>query len=245
MGNKFSTISDKYAKFRPDYPAAIFNFLYPLLKRKDSAWDCGTGNGQVARELALDFVSVAATDVSPEQIKHAFHAENINYSIQSAEQTTFPNDSFDLITVGQAVHWFDFDRFYEEVKRVGNTNSIIALFGYELNHITPEIDQVVRSFYSDVLGNYWASERTYIQQRYQTIPFPFRELETPDVTNIKLWSLEDLIGYLNTWSAVRQYEKANGNNPVKLIENDLRNAWGTLEVRKVSFPIIFRAGRVK
>lgn len=245
MENKFSTISDKYARFRPDYPAAIFDFLYPLLKRKDSAWDCGTGNGQVARELALDFTTVEATDLSPQQIAHAFQADNINYSVQKAEHTNFAEDSFDLVTVGQAVHWFDFDRFYEEVKRVGNSNSVIALFGYNLCQITPEIDQIIRIFYKDILGTYWAPERTYIEQNYQTIPFPFRELETPEVTNIKLWKLEDLIGYLNTWSAVQKYTQENTKRPLDLIEKELTEAWGNAEVRKINFPIIFRVGRIK
>lgn len=245
MKDHFSTISDKYAQFRPDYPSAIYDFLYPLLKQKENAWDCGTGNGQVARELAKDFGTVEATDISTQQLEHAYPADNIKYSVQKAEYTNFADDSFDLITVAQAVHWFDFEKFNNEVKRVGRANGIIALFGYELNNITPEIDAIVRAFYDDVIGSYWHPERKHIQERYQNIPFPYKELETPEITNIKLWKLEHLIGYLNTWSAVQYYEKANGNNPVKQIENDLRKAWGAVEVRKVNFPIIFRVGRVK
>lgn len=245
MKDHFSTISEKYAKFRPDYPQTIYDFLYPLLSQKDSAWDCGTGNGQVALELAKDFQSVEATDLSPQQLKHAPPADNIRYSVQGAEHTTFADDSFDLITVAQAVHWFDFDKFNTEVKRVGRPNSIIALFGYELNTITPEIDAIVRYLYKDIVGAYWDPERKHIEDNYQNIPFPYRELESPEITNIKLWRIDHLIGYLNTWSATQQYKKAKGSNPVELIEADLRKVWGTAEVRKVCFPIIFRVGRIK
>lgn len=245
MKDNFSTISDKYAKFRPDYPQTIYDFLYPLLKEKERAWDCATGNGQVARELAKDFTWVEATDMSAQQLKHAYQADNIHYSIQKAEHTQFADDSFDLITVAQAVHWFDIEKFNDEVKRVARPNSIIALIGYELNHITPEIDAIVQSFYTNIIGQYWDPERRHIQERYQSIPFPYRELETPEITNIKLWKIENLIGYLNTWSAVQHYEKAHGSNPVAQIENDLRTAWGPVEVRKVNFPIIFKAGRIK
>ncbi len=245
MKDNFSTISDQYAKFRPDYPQAIYDFLYPLLKQKEFAWDCATGTGQVARELAKDFNTVEATDMSAEQLKHAYSADNIKYSVQKAEHTTFADDSFDLITVAQAVHWFDFQQFNDEVKRVGRPNSVIALIGYELNNITPEIDAIVRAFYTDVVGPYWDAERRHVQDRYQNIPFPYRELETPEITNIKLWQLENLIGYLNTWSAVQHYEKKNGSNPVRQIEDDLRKAWGTVETRRVNFPIIFKVGRVK
>lgn len=245
MKDNFSINSGNYAKYRPDYPPALFDFLYPLLKQKEKAWDCGTGSGQVARELALDFKDVEATDSSSQQIKHAYQANNINYSVQHAEHTNFRDESFDLITVGQAIHWFDFDSFNNEVKRLGKANSVIAIFGYELSQITPEIDHIIKVFYTDILGKYWTPERIYLQQRYQNIPFPFRELETPEINNIKLWRLDDLLGYLNTWSAVQQYNLENKTDSVSLIEKDLRQEWGNSEVRKVNFPIMFRAGRIK
>lgn len=245
MKDNFSVAPEQYAKYRPDYPQAIFDFIYPLLNEKIAAWDCGTGNGQVAQELSNDFARVEATDISKKQLLHAFPANNIRYSIQPAEQTDFEDNNFDLITVAQAVHWFDVDKFNAEVKRVGKPNSIIALMGYELNHITPEIDAIIRHFYNNIIGEYWDPERKHIQNRYQQIPFPFRELETPEINNIKLWKFEHLMGYLNTWSAVHHYIDKNNTNPIVEIEDDLRQAWGNAEVRRVIFPIIFRVGRVK
>ncbi|MCA5004805.1 class I SAM-dependent methyltransferase [Sphingobacterium bovistauri] len=245
MKDHFSTSPEQYAKYRPDYPQTIFDFIYPLLNEKSVAWDCGTGNGQIARELSKDFKLVEATDISKQQLEHAFIAENINYSAQPAEKTNFTDNTFDLITVAQAVHWFDFDKFNTEVKRVGKPNSIIALIGYELFNITPEIDAVINHFYKNIIGPFWLPERKHIQERYQKIPFPFRELETPEINNIKLWKYEHLIGYLNTWSAVKHFKEKNKYNPIDDIENDLKNAWGSSEIRRVIFPIIFRVGRVK
>lgn len=245
MKDYFSFSPEHYAKYRPDYPAAIFDFIYPLLNDKSVAWDCGTGNGQLAKELSKDFVRVEATDISSQQLEHAFATENINYTIQPAEENNFPDNSFDLITVAQAVHWFDVDKFNEEVKRVGKPNSIIAMIGYELNNITPEIDAVIRHFYKNIIGEYWDAERNHLENRYQHIAFPFRELETPAIQNIKLWKFEHLLGYLNTWSAVQHYKDKNNANPIDLIHEDLQKAWGSAEVRRVIFPIIFRVGRVK
>ena len=245
MKDNFSSSPEQYAKYRPDYPQAIFEFIYPLLDSKSVAWDCGTGNGQLARELSKDFNLVEATDISEQQLQHAFISDNIRYSPQAAECTDFLDNTFDLITVAQAVHWFDFEKFNQEVKRVGKPNSIIALIGYELIHITPEIDKIINHFYKDIIGEYWDPERRHLENKYQQIPFPFRELETPEINNIKLWTFKNLIGYLNTWSAVKHYQNKNNNNPIDQIENDLKQAWGTLEVRRVIFPIIFRVGRVK
>lgn len=244
MKDNFSTVSDKYAMYRPDYPQTVFDFLYPLLKEKQNAWDCGTGNGQLARELAKDFAHVEGTDISQAQLDHAFQEENIRYTVQAAESTSFADNSFDLITVAQAIHWFDFDKFYAEVKRVAKPNAILAVIGYELTSITPEIDKIIRDFYTGIIDPYWDAERKYIQDKYQTIPFPFRELETPEINNIKLWRLDNLIGYLNTWSAVKHYITANGHNPVDDLVSNLTNAWGTAEVRRVNFPILFRVGRI-
>lgn len=245
MKDNFSFSPEQYARYRPDYPAAIFDFIYPLLNDKSVAWDCGTGNGQLAKELSKDFGRVEATDISSKQLDHAFATENINYTAQPAEKTNFADNSFDLITVAQAVHWFDVDKFNEEVKRVGKPNSIIAMIGYELNNITPEIDAVIRNFYKNIIGEYWDAERKHLENRYQHIAFPFRELETPTIQNIKLWKFEHLLGYLNTWSAVQHYKDKNNANPIDLIQEDLQKAWGSAEVRRVIFPIIFRVGRVK
>lgn len=245
MKDNFSTSSDNYAKYRPDYPQSIYDFIFPLLKEKTQAWDCGTGNGQVAVELAKEFQHVEASDLSQAQIDNAFLVDNIHYSKQTAENTNFKNDTFDLVTVAQAVHWFDFDKFYSEVKRVGKPGSVIAIMGYELNNITPELDAIVRHFYKNIIGEYWDPERRYLEQRYETIPFPFKELEAPEISNIKLWKLENLIGYLSTWSSVKHYMKKNGSNPLDEIIPDLEKAWGNQEVRKVNFPILFRVGRIK
>ena len=245
MKDNFSVSPEQYARYRPDYPQAIFDFIYPLLNEKIAAWDCGTGNGQVAQELSKDFTFVEATDISQKQLNHAFQAENIRYSTQPAEKTNFADNTFDLITVAQAVHWFDVDKFNMEVKRLGKPNSIIALIGYELNNISPEIDRIIRHFYSNIIGEYWDNERSHIQNRYQQISFPFRELETPEINNIKLWKFEHLMGYLNTWSAVHHFIDKNNYNPITEIEDELRLAWGGTEVRRVIFPIIFRVGRIK
>ena len=245
MKDNFSNFSDNYAKFRPTYPQTIFDFLYPLLKEKHKAWDCATGNGQIARELCHAFDFVEATDLSQSQINNAYQADNITYSKQHAEKTNFEDNSFDLITVGQAVHWFNVDLFNQEVQRTGKPNSIIALIGYELATITPNIDTIILHFYKNIVGPYWDPERKHLEQKYQFIPFPFKELETPEITNIKLWTLEDLIGYLNTWSSVKHFIKANNYNPLDEIIEDLKKSWGETEIRKVNFPIIFKAGRVK
>lgn len=242
MKDNFSGHADDYAKYRPSYPDEVYEFLKKNLSAFDKAWDCATGNGQVAKRLSEFFKHVEATDISSQQMTQAFKRPNINYSVQPAENVSFNNASFDLVIVGQAVHWFRFEKFYSEVKRCLKPDGMIVLMGYQLLSIDSETDKVIRHFYDDVIGSYWDEERRYLDENYRTIPFPFTEMKTPEFQITYSWTIEYFLGYLRTWSAVKHYENANQKDPVQIVENDLRKSFG--KENQVTFPIIFRAGRL-
>lgn len=243
MKDNFSSQSDMYAKYRPTYPSAFFSYLNTLVPVKQRAWDCGTGNGQVAFALAETFEKVFATDMSQAQIDHAAQANNINYSVQPAEHTNFEDNQFDLIIVAQAIHWFDFDKFYTEVKRTAKENALICVTGYGRIMISEAIDALITDFYTRVIGKYWDKERRYIDENYETIPFPFEEIEAPAFENKLSWTLEHLIGYLNTWSAVKHFIKQNGYNPIDALHEALMDHWEPGQIREVTFPLLLRIGR--
>ena len=240
MKDNFSSKSHNYAKFRPEYPVALFHFLEELINNTDCAWDCGTGNGQVASSLATIFSTVKATDISAAQLQNAVQKENIEYSKQAAEKNNFPNHSFDLITVAQAIHWFDFQNFYAEVSRTLKPDGILAVIGYGLLKIDPETDRIIRYFYEEIIGEYWDEERRYLEEEYRSIPFPFREISCPSFERRLKWDFQHLIGYLETWSAVKHYEKATGRSPVKLIQENLEQRFGV--EGEVRFPVLLRVG---
>src|SRR5690606_20007468 len=243
MKDNFSSNSDQYARFRPTYPPEFFDFLNSLLPVKEMAWDCGTGNGQVAHELAKTFDRVFATDISRSQIDNAVQADNIQYSIQPAEQTNFENNSFDLIVIAQAIHWFEFKKFYAEVRRTAREHAVICVVGYGLIKISEQIDLIIANFYENVVGKYWDAERKYIDEAYRTIPFPFSEIQTPSFVNAQEWTLEHLIGFLNTWSAVKHFINQEGYNPVEQVRAEIAELWEREAIKTVHFPIIQRIGR--
>ncbi|MGI0107178.1 class I SAM-dependent methyltransferase [Salinimicrobium sp. WS361] len=240
MKDLFSSHSQDYSRYRPGYPAELFQFLRKLCHERTRAWDCGTGNGQVAGELATFFEQVYATDISINQLSQAVQKPNIHYTKQAAENTIFPDAHFDLVTVGQAVHWFDFKKFNAEVKRVLKKDAVIAIFGYSLFRSNAETDEIIRHFYFDIIGSFWAPERRFLEEKYRTIPFPFKEIEAPKIEMKQNWSFERLIGYLNTWSAVKAYQKEHKKNPVELVKEELQKSFG--EVGEVNFPILLRVG---
>lgn len=244
MKDLFSGHAADYALYRPDYPEALYQWVLGHVRQFDTAWDCGTGNGQVASVLAKHFTYVEATDLSRAQIAQAVVLPNVHYRTSPAETTPFAENIFDLITVGQALHWFDFDLFNQEVKRVAKKGAIIAVWGYELLNISPEIDAVILDFYQHTVGDYWDPERLHIENKYAAIPFPYSNIQTNVFPQRYEWTLEQLCHYLNTWSSVRKFEKANGYNPIEALFEQLKPRWGSLPTRLVTFPVFAQLGEV-
>ncbi len=241
MKDNFSEISKEYSRFRPKYPPQLFKFLNAKIKCFERAWDCATGNGQVALPLSDVFNEVHATDISEQQIKNAVSRNNIHYSIQPAEKTNFPSDSFDLITVAQAIHWFDVEKFYSEVFRTLKQDGLIVVLGYGLFRTNPEADRIILDLYNNTLGPFWDPERRYIDDSYTTISFPFREIVTPNFEFNEIWNIDQLTGYLKTWSAVNHFKKEKGFDPVEKLIPKLKQSFGNRG--EVSFPILLRLGR--
>lgn len=245
MKDNFSAQSSDYARFRPGYPPQLFDFLFNLCSHFDCAWDCATGNGQIAAALAQRFRQVEATDISENQLKNAIEQPNVHYAAGSAEAPSFGAGVFDLVTVGQAAHWFDFDRFYPEVRRVLKPGGILALVGYNLLQIDGPMDAAIRHLYRPVLGDYWDAERRHVDAAYASLPFPFPEYDFPEMAMTYEWSFDHLTGYLGTWSALQHYVKKNGRSPLdESMMDALREAWGNDAVKTVRFPIFGRVGRL-
>jgi SAM-dependent methyltransferase len=240
--DNFSNASTEYAKFRPASPPEIYEFIYANVKNFDNAWDCGTGNGQVAVKLAERFKNVYGTDISSEQLAAATLRDNIIYRKERAEQTSLADESIDLITVGQAIHWFDFDNFYKEVRRIAKPGALIAAWTYSLLRSTPEVNAVIDHLYMDITFDYWDKERKLVDDGYSTIPFPFQEIIAPPIAIVKKLTMEQLMGFLRTWSATRHYIRANLQDPISLVKDDLKRAWGNKETIEVQWPVHVRAG---
>jgi hypothetical protein len=238
----FSSQSKTYAAFRPTYPPELYDFIFQHARGRNAAWDCATGNGQVARYLSPRFKEVYATDISQAQIDEAFRAENIFYSVSPAEKTSFPDHTFDLITVGQAVHWFDFADFYNEVRRTATTDGVLAVWGYALLTVDRVIDDLFLDFYTNTTGPYWDKARQLVENEYRNIPFPFKEIICPKFTIKVTWTLNQFTGYLNSWSAIQNYIRLHGTNPVEAFAEKLRLVWKAETSREVTFPVFMKLG---
>ncbi len=239
--DNFSAQSKLYARYRPHYPPSLFEFLYEQVERFDKAWDCATGNGQVAGVLAQKFNTVYATDISQQQLDQAEEKQNIVYQVGSAENSGLTT-KVDLITVAQAIHWFDVDAFYKEAKRLSHEETYLAYWGYGLLKISEAIDPILFDFYDHTVGPYWDPERRIIEQEYRDIAMPLKNRVLENFSFSDTWSLETLRGYLTSWSAVQHYIKKHGNNPVDEFIQEVAPLWGGQQ--NVDFPIFLNGGRL-
>jgi ubiquinone/menaquinone biosynthesis C-methylase UbiE len=238
----FSKQAADYAKFRPRYPKQLFQWLASIAPGRDLAWDCATGNGQAAVELAEVFGRVVATDASEKQVANAERHAGVQYRVASAEASGLESSSIDLITVAQALHWFDLAKFYSEARRVLKPRGIVAAWAYKLATVARPIDAVVNHYYEDVVGPYWPAERGLVE-KFEELSFPFPAVETPAFEMVVEWNVEQLLGYLGTWSATQRFMAAEKCNPLEGVEKELRKVWGA-ETRRVTWPLTIKVGRL-
>jgi len=243
FADHFSAQSTTYAAFRPHYPDALFDWLATLVPRDAEAWDCATGSGQAAVALAERVAHVSATDASAAQLAHAAPHPRVSYAVAPAEASGLADASVDLVTVAQALHWFERDAFWREVRRVLRPGGVVAVWSYGNATLdSPALDDAFRHFYAHVVGPYWPAERAYVGAAYRALSFPFDELTTPSFTMTAWWTLADLAGYVRSWSATARYVRAHDEDPVGRLERALAPLWGDGE-RAVRWPLTVRVGR--
>lgn len=239
--------SEDYAVARPKYPRELFDWVASQCVSHEAVWDCATGNGQAAVDLSSRFRQVYATDVSPEQIENSFPGENIRYWVASAEASGLADNSVDLVAVAQALHWFDFPRFWEEVRRVSVAGGLFAAWGYDWLSVNPRVDvEVIRPFRA-ILEPFWAPNNRILWQGYKTeaIQFPFDRLSVPNFAIEMRWTLSQILAYMRTWSAY----KRSRNDPGALAAMDAlmertHQSLADDEVLTVRMPLKVVAGRV-
>jgi SAM-dependent methyltransferase len=247
FADHFSRIAAEYASHRPRYPAALFAWLASVVPERDRAWDCGTGNGQAAAALTKHFGAIVATDPSTEQLAQAPRDPRIDYVAATAERVPIAAGSIAVATVAQALHWFDREAFYAEVRRVLAPDGVLAVWSYALCTVgDAALDSVLRRFHDVTVGPYWPAERAIVNAGYAKLEFPFDEVEPPRFAMEVRWTLEQLAAYVGTWSAVQRARATTGRDPLPALVDSLRSGWGSAgSARIVEWPLSVRAGRVR
>jgi SAM-dependent methyltransferase len=242
----FTTVAREYANFRPGYPPELFAWLARVSPSLGAVWDCGCGSGQASTALAEFFAVVHATDAAAAQIAAARPHPRVRYSVAPAEHCGLPDGSADLVTVAQALHWFDVEAFYVEARRVARPGALLAVWNYPRpTFVDAALERRFLDFYRDVVGPYWPPERRHIEANYSTLPFPFEQVEAPPFGLNLDWKFEQVIGYVSSWSATARYREAVGADPVPMLVESLRAVWPGEGVSvALRMPLGVRAGHL-
>jgi len=245
FSNHFGRVASAYAASRPGYPAALFDWLVQQCAGHERVWDCACGSGQASLALGEHFHRIDATDASAEQISQAKPHPNVAYSVAPAGASGLEPHSVDLVTVAQALHWFDLESFYAEVRRVAKPGAIFAAWTYGLQHVEDsEVDAIVQHFYRDTVGPCWPPERALVEAGYRGLPFPFERIETPPFEMVAAWTLDELCGYFSSWSAVGRYVATTGEDPVQPLRAQIERLWSDGGAKRVVWPLTVLAGRI-
>lgn len=239
----FGARTDAYASFRPHYPDDLFTWLAAQCPERQRALDIACGNGQASRPLLGLFEQVLACDASVEQLLANPDSQGLAMFVAEAQAQPLADHSLDLIVVAQALHWFATPAFFAEVTRLLKPDGVFCAWCYSLMRIDSELDALIDNFYAQTLNGYWPQGRASVDAGYCDINHPLTPLSLPPFAIEVRWPLEQLLGYLRTWSAVQRYEQQNGMDPLLQLEPSLRHAWGDAkQPRFVRWPLHFLAG---
>jgi ubiquinone/menaquinone biosynthesis C-methylase UbiE len=231
--------TEDYAKFRPSYPKELIHQIFESVNKNGTLKivDIGCGSGQATMQLAQycaeaklqpQNVSILGLDPSANQIQNANdllseseYKQFIQYGVSAAESTNIESNSVDIITVAQALHWFDLDVFFKEVDRILKPNGILAVITYDLNKFDIQNAQdELLVLYNDQLGTkYWSPKRKMVDEQYSKVNFPYTNTLKKHVFPYKKnMTVNEYIQYLGTWSAIQKYRTENPDEPIDILE---------------------------
>ena len=246
-----SSVAAAYARHRPTYPDAFFEAFIQRLPVSPSAqpvvWDCACGSGQASMALAQRGIRVIATDASPQQLEVAPPHPLVHYRLAPAEASGLETASVDGVVVAAAVHWFAGEAFNTEVRRVCRPEAVMAWIGYLPLELEPPILQErLQHFYGHTLAPWWPPQRELVERSYAGLPFPGEEWPFPEGLEIRRQGkLQDLLGYLSSWSAVAAAQAA-GNDPMPALAAELQALWPAAgsQALTLRWPFMGRWGQV-
>ncbi|KAG2716173.1 hypothetical protein I3760_03G111500 [Carya illinoinensis] len=259
MAGLFDKQAEIYVDARPTYPTEWYSKLATLTPQHSLAWDVGTGNGQAALGVVEHYEQVIGTDISENQLKHAKQHPRVKYihtplSLSDDEFVTLMGgeNKVDLVTVAEAVHWFDLPKFYSLVTRLlHKPGGVIAVWGYYGMVVSTTFDPLTKRF-REATNPFWDPRAHLLLDGYRTLPFPFESVrlgsegEPLQLEMQRNLSIEGVVRMLRSLSAVTAAKHQGVDLLSEGVIEDLESAWGgPNKIRTVTYKAFMLSGKVK
>lgn len=241
----FGTQAAVYRQGRHGYPEELFDWVASQAVDRSCAWDVATGSGQAAAPLAKRFDQVIATDLSAAQIAAALPGENIDYRVAPAEASGLDDGIASAITVATALHWFDFDKFWPEVRRVAKPGAVFCGFTVKLPEADPDVMELLFRPVWERIDRYWAEGNRLSMRGYldEDIRCPFERLPSPDLALDLEWTPSRLLALIHSWSASMKARDDGHADALDAIERDALLKLGEAP-RRLRLPMTIVTARV-
>lgn len=240
--------ADKYALARPRYPSELLEQVRTLTDPCRLSVDVGCGSGQLTIPLADWSEAVIGVDRSPEQIRAATKHHRVTYHAGDAYELPVENETVDLLTIAQAMHWLDMPRFFAEVKRILRPQGTFAVLGYAVPRLQhPEMEKSFKHYYYDILGSdkepgepgcYWDVSRPLLDRGFAKTSFPFHHVARCWHEDHRSMALGSFADYLKSFSAYQTYTRKN-EDPLPTLLNELRAAGNIQDSESIDISIPF------
>jgi len=269
----FKGQAQDYDLKRPRYPQKFIDELVRQTPNHNNYIDIASGTGLLFYELAPKFNgklivqdrSKKQLDVAREKLtKTQLNPSNVDFVESDALDihNHLPEGTkFDLITIAQAFHWFDYDKFCQYVvNHLLADNGTFAICGYfcdGIDYNTPNDPEFAKlgqrhydKFYSTILP-YYDCDRTSLDQGHQNFDFTkhFEKTEfIREMTRVEL-PIDSLIGYKRSSSAYNIMKSKFGNDPSfedplellqKNVEKDLNEYYAKHKIQPLEKPLVMK-----
>ncbi|XP_074655132.1 putative methyltransferase DDB_G0268948 [Tubulanus polymorphus] len=211
----------RYVKSRFSYPHDLRDIILDYLK-KDSRYrppfgqliDVGCGSGQSTPLFADHFQTLIGVDCSQAQIEEATRRnihENIEYRIGDSTSLPMKDESTDLVIVSVALHWFDLQKFYAEVRRILKPGGLLAVWNYRYftvhydqtpdntNAITDVCKKLIDDWFSEIDGHIGPPPKN--DNCMAGTPPCFQNEKRFETAVEMIWSVNELVFYTSTLSS--------------------------------------------
>jgi SAM-dependent methyltransferase len=150
---QFGNEALNYTKYRMPYPESLYALLFSLVpKDGKKILDLACGTGKSTEDLVKTGLDIFGCDHDPLMIEEAKRQAvlknlDIHYSVASSESLPFEDNTFDVVTVGTAFHFFMNDSAMSEIKRILKPNGLLFIFWTLTTKEIPEENEIPGSIY--------------------------------------------------------------------------------------------------